>query len=152
MGPAIKSSLANARRLKAYEWLDIAVAANELAIARLKLGQTKPRDLVPDGSADEVADDGRPGTTERLNRVRLAIARASRIVPWRADCLVQAMAARSWLHRHDISTRLSIGVPAAAEPDFEAHAWLSHGGYIVTGGDVTRFVALNAAADVEAAD
>jgi len=152
LGPALKSSLAKARRLKAHEWLDIAVAADELAIARFKLGRTRPRELVPNGSGDEVAGDVRPATIEHLDRVRLAIARASRFVPWRADCLVQAMAARRWLHRHGIPTILSIGVAAATGPDFEAHAWLSHGGHIVTGGDVTRFVALNAAADVEAAD
>jgi hypothetical protein len=68
--------------------------------------------------------------------VRVAIARTSHRLPWRADCLVQALAARHWLRRLGVETSLCIGVPVRANDRFEAHAWLMHGDEMVTGGDI----------------
>jgi hypothetical protein len=63
-------------------------------------------------------------------------------VPWRADCLVQAMAAQHWLRRHGLESRIAIGVRERGEGPFEAHAWLMCGDIAVTGGDIREYVPL----------
>ncbi len=70
------------------------------------------------------------------------MAAAARLVPWRADCLVQAMAAQRWLGGERRATELVIGVHKAAGGRLEAHAWLRCGAVTVTGGDVARFTPL----------
>lgn len=67
---------------------------------------------------------------------------AARLVPWRSDCLVQAMAAQRWLRREGRQTQLVIGVHKDPAGRFEAHAWLRCGMVTVTGGDVARFTPL----------
>jgi len=81
---------------------------------------------------------------ERVERVRLAIARTSHRLPWRADCFVQAIAAQHWLRRFDVETSLRIGVPSKARDPFQAHAWLMHGDEVITGGDIEDYVPLSA--------
>ena len=78
----------------------------------------------------------------RIERVRLSIARASCRVPWRADCLVQAVAARHWLRRLGVETTLHIGIPSEARGRFEAHAWLMHGDNVITGGEIRDYTPL----------
>lgn len=77
-----------------------------------------------------------------IKRVAYVIPRLAARVPWRADCLVQAMAAERWLAREGIATRLTLGVPKDKKPDFEAHAWLTVGDVVVTGGDISGYVPL----------
>lgn len=77
-----------------------------------------------------------------VDRVAYVIPRVAARLPWRADCLVQALAAERWLARAGIATMLTLGVPRAKRPEFEAHAWLSAGDRIVTGGDVRGYVPL----------
>jgi hypothetical protein len=62
-----------------------------------------------------------------------AIAAVARRVPWRADCLVQALAARRWLEARDAPSELRLGAwrDGAA---VTAHAWLLSDGEVVTGG------------------
>lgn len=140
-----RSMIARLAGLRGREWVDLAMAVVRLAIARLRLNRvpvaemlrTQPT-LAPRAANLAVGD--------LVNRVSIAIARASRRVPWRSDCLVQALAARQWLASYGIPTELSIGVPAKGQSEFEAHAWLTHNGHVVTGGDVRRYVALRPAA------
>jgi len=77
-----------------------------------------------------------------VERVAFVIPRVAARLPWRADCLVQALAARRWLARHGVTTTLTLGVPRDKPADFEAHAWLTAGDRIVTGGDVSGYVPL----------
>lgn len=65
-------------------------------------------------------------------------------VPWRSDCLVQALAARHWLSRASIPSDLCIGV-RKDELGFEAHAWLKVGDQIVIGGDTSTYAELRKA-------
>ncbi len=71
------------------------------------------------------------------------IPRVAARLPWRADCLVQALAARRWLGGQGVATKLTLGVPREKPTDFEAHAWLSAGTRIVTGGDISGYVPLS---------
>lgn len=80
-----------------------------------------------------------PSQAALVEQVAYVIPRVAARMPWRADCLVQALAAKRWLGRHDVATTLSLGVPREKAIDFEAHAWLSAGENVVTGGDITSF-------------
>ena len=108
---------------------DLVRAAVELAVARVRKA---------DRAA--VAFDG--GSAHLVERVAYAIPRVAARLPWRADCLVQAMAARRWLSAHGIASTIHYGVPRHKAERFEAHAWLTAGDRLVTGGDISGFVPL----------
>ena len=77
-----------------------------------------------------------------MERVAFAIPRVGTRLPWRADCLVQALAAQRWLRRHGVATQLIIGARKPTPTEFEAHAWLKVGERVVTGGDIGGYVPL----------
>lgn len=108
---------------------DLLRAAVELAIARVRKA---------DGAA--VTFDG--GSADLVERVAYAIPRVAVRVPWRADCLVQAIAARRWLASSGIASTIHYGVPRHKAERFEAHAWLTVGERLVTGGDISGFLPL----------
>jgi hypothetical protein len=66
-----------------------------------------------------------------LHRVSRALESVSRHVPWRSQCLEQALAAKAMLRRRGISNTLYVAV--AREVALEAHAWLRSGDICVTG-------------------
>ena len=132
------SALTKALSLGPREWIDLAVASLALGVARLRIAFNRAR-LFPLNAA---ISSGRKNRDEHVERVRVAIVRASSRLPWRSDCLVQALAARSWLHRLGVETSLCIGVPEEQRERFEAHAWLMHGKTVITGGDISAYIPL----------
>ena len=134
-----RSLPAGARKLGTRDWLDLGVAIVELGAARLHIATSGRAGLLQPSTT---AAEGRSAADGRVERVRVAIARASHRVPWRADCLVQAVAARHWLERLGVATSLRVGVPAGRRDEFEAHAWLMHGDKVITGGDVSDYIPL----------
>jgi hypothetical protein len=70
--------------------------------------------------------------------VAWAIAAAAGRVPWRADCLICAMAADRWLRRQGRQPEFVLGV-ATKGGTFQAHAWLRCEGMAVTGGTGVGF-------------
>ena len=120
---------------------DLATAGVELAIARVRLGSRHARALIAAPTVEAAQLD--PGQAALVERVAYLIPRVAARVPWRADCQVQAIAAERWLARHGVATTLTLGVPRDKPADFEAHAWLSAGTRIVTGGDISGYVPLN---------
>lgn len=62
-----------------------------------------------------------------------ALTAAARRVPWRSDCLVQAIAAARWLHRKGFAPQLHLGVARAAQHELKAHAWLTLDGVVIVG-------------------
>jgi hypothetical protein len=136
---AALSAPVSARSLSAREWVDLAVAGIELAIARFRLATAgRAALLAPPTAARRPASK----VDRRIVRVRLAIARTGHRLPWRADCLVQAIAAQHWLRRLGVQTSLRIGVPGKINDPFEAHAWLMCGDEVVTGGDIGDYIPL----------
>jgi hypothetical protein len=133
------SALAKALGLAPRDWLDLAVAATELAIARTRVAASDRSALFQPTTAAGLPARERD---QRVERVRLAIARVSHRLPWRADCLVQAVAAQHWLRRLGVKTSLHIGISSEGRDRFEAHAWLMHGDEVVTGGDVRDYLPL----------
>lgn len=136
--PRLVGRRARLARLDRHDWSDFAIAVAELALARVTLAAA----LDPAGLAP--ASGGRPDSRAiaTAERVALAIAQASRRVPWRSDCLVQAKAARNWLMRLGIESVLNIGVRTLEDGRFDAHAWLQCGPARVTGGEVRGYSVL----------
>jgi len=117
----------------------------ELARARLILGRTGAKDI------KRLNQAARSGTdiaiqsavdSALIARIGFVIAFASRYVPWRSDCLPQAMAGQSWLLADGIASEIRIGVERPRDGPFGAHAWLVQGEQIVTGGEIERFAVL----------
>ena len=119
---------------------DLVRAALELAIARIRLGSREAQALAAAEAGQVPRLDARQ--MRLVERVAFAIPRVAARLPWRADCLVQALAAQRWLRRKGVATMLNLGVPRDKPTDFEAHAWLTAGDRIVTGGDVSAYVPL----------
>jgi hypothetical protein len=121
-------------------WRDVAVACWELARANAAFRRTPASEL------PLLADDrgGEPLTArqrELIERVAYIVPIMGLRVPWRSDCVVQALAARRWLARGGVGSNLCIGVRSDAQ-GFQAHAWLRVGERIVTGGDISSYAEL----------
>ena len=120
--------------------VDLACAVIELALARLNLRTRRTRELIAAPPAEwtplKVCE------AELVERVAFAIPRVAARVPWRADCLVQALAAQCWLRRHQVATTLTLGIPENRPVSFTAHAWLTAGDCVVTGGEIRDYVPL----------
>lgn len=143
--PHLLRDLQRAVSLGPSGWYDFARASVELALARrlMKARTTKElieaaRDRSQKGSADSLSDAQR----RMVRRVAFAVPRVGARVPWRADCLVQALAAQRWLRQKGIATTLHLGARKETTADFEAHAWLMHGDTIVTGDNGKDFTTL----------
>ena len=139
---ALKRDFHQAVRLDGRTWLDLFHAVVELAIARARLESQQAHDL--HRSAD-VAGRQSPQALDQnqirlVERVAFAIPRAGARLPWRADCLVQALAAQNWLGRHGVASQLLVGARKPTPNAVEAHAWLKVGDRIVTGGDIGGYV------------
>lgn len=114
-------------------------AAKELAIARLMHLVLTPRKIEAMNRHAALAHDPDTDSGEALSLVAFVIPRVAQRLPWRADCLIRAMAAQRWLRSKGVPTAITIGVQLPGSGAFGAHAWLKHGDRIVIGDDVTDF-------------
>ena len=121
-------------------WPTVLRAVWELALARHTLGRRSTRELLDPGQ-DRVQARGHRDAALPA-RVAWAIPRVAARMPWRANCLVQALAARRWLARKGVASDLCIGTRKDRPSGFEAHAWLSVNGLVLIGSDINDFVAL----------
>lgn len=122
-------------------WPAIVLAVCELAFARIRHQTLDARDL-PFATVDKTASAGRDPTLRGEQLARLLarlIPRVARRMPFRSDCLVQALAAQHWLARKGVSSSLHIGSRRTGKKGFEAHAWLTVGELVVTGWDIENF-------------
>lgn len=129
------------RRLTAVELADLVRATKELGLARYRLATMSSAELLAVAYQHGEREDGAAAPAGRAyaRRVGIAIGRMSSRVPWRASCLVQALAARRWLARHGIGSSLFVGVRKQAPQQLDAHAWLVSGNEVITGGDVSGY-------------
>lgn len=82
---------------------------------------------------------GTKPSPSKLARIAYVIPRLSDKLPWRSDCLIQAIAAQNWLSASGIPSEIQIGVENPKEGPFAAHAWLVYGESVVTGGDISQY-------------
>lgn len=74
-----------------------------------------------------------------LARITYMMPRLSDRLPWRSDCVVQAIAAQNWLASYGAASEIQIGVENPKDGKFGAHAWLLHRESVITGGDIDRY-------------
>ena len=112
-----------------------------LALARWALHRIGPGGVMErNAAARRLARPQVPQhTAEQCQRVAFAIPRIARRLPWRADCLVQALAGQAWLSAEGIGAEIVVGTARGADGRFEAHAWLQDGDVVILGGDISRF-------------
>jgi len=129
--------------LTPLEWRYLGIAIKELAFARLRFTTALSCQILQElqkPGLDEFHESwGRPID---LDRASWAIAAAAAWVPWRSDCLLQAMAANRWLRRRGHHPEFFLGVSKDAMGRFGAHAWLQCDGVPVTGGTGAEFETL----------
>jgi hypothetical protein len=119
-----------AGRLSARRWKALLTAIWLLARARYD-HHHKPIKAVLERF--ETAGSRSVATAAETELIGWAINSAGSRVPWRSDCLLQAMAGLMWLDRIERTYKLNIGVRKNAACDLEAHAWLTSGDLVVTG-------------------
>ena len=81
-------------------------------------------------------------TSDIAETVAFVIPRVAARVPWRADCLIQAIAAQHWLAQKGLAARIVVGVDREGEGQLLAHAWLKLGERVITGGSNSRYQSL----------
>ncbi|MEP1422951.1 MAG: lasso peptide biosynthesis B2 protein [Erythrobacter sp.] len=84
-----------------------------------------------------------------LARITYVIPRLSDRLPWRSDCVIQAIAAQNWLSAYGAASEIQIGVENPQDGEFGAHAWLLYRESVVTGGDIARYHVILAESDQE---
>lgn len=129
-------------RLRDLPWMlaYTARAFGELVRARLIFAKLKAKTIPlrnEQARANAVQDSRLPDDV--LARIAFVIPRISDRLPWRSDCVIQAIAAQNWLSSRGAYGEIQIGVENPTDGDFGAHAWLMHDDSVVTGGDISRY-------------
>lgn len=109
-------------------------AVSHLARARVQLARTTPERIAQLNGKIPVAGPS-AGQVEnaQVEHIMRAVARAASLVPWRSDCLVQALGAQEWCSQVGIRTAITIQVGRGDKREFLAHAILKHDGKCVLG-------------------
>jgi len=117
----------------------------ELTRARFALPRIKPSDirrLNRNAATEAGAVNKRSPHPRAVDRIALIIPLLASYVPWRSDCLIQAMAAQRWLAANGVAAEIRIGVDRPTDGEFGAHAWLVHDGRVITGGSIDHYAVL----------
>lgn len=80
-------------------------------------------------------------------RIAYVLPRLSDRLPWRSDCLIQAIAGQNWLSSLGAASEIQIGVENPRNGQFGAHAWLMFRGGVVTGGEIEQYQVILAERD-----
>jgi hypothetical protein len=114
----------------------------DLGTARIGLARIRPHGVMERNRKVAIlrATENSPAEiVRRCDEAAFFISRMAARVPWRSDCLVQALAGQRWLARLGIPSEIVVGTAKLANGQFDAHAWLRHGDRVVLGGDISRF-------------
>lgn len=138
-----------ALRLRDAGWVTRLTAQALVAIfrARLAFGRLKAAEIPARNAAAAKAEDADAADELLADRIGFIIARLAKRLPWRSDCVVQAIAAQEWLSRLGMASEIRIGVERPEDGPFAAHAWLVRKERIITGGDVAQYSLLLGEAD-----
>lgn len=108
-------------------------AAFELALARLRFASQDSAALLQSFTARGGNGASAPVEVAEIAWIGWSIAAVARRVPWRSDCLIQALAADRWLRRLGSSPELVLDV-VKDRSGILAHARLTCDGIAVVGG------------------
>lgn len=129
-----------ALRLRDLGWVLCITAQAFVRLARARLAFARfTANEIPTRNAAAGAEV--PGCADELlaDRIGFVIARLSKRLPWRSDCLIQAIAAQDWLAELGMASEIRIGVENPDDGAFAAHAWLVRKERVITGGDIARY-------------
>lgn len=135
-------------RAESLSFLDcryLITAIIELALARIRFAATPAQELIRSLEKRSCSPNCKLNTQKSsldLHCISWAIKAASARVPWRSDCLIQAMAADRWLYRHGLVGDFYLGVNRNPSEPFMAHAWMQCSGITVTGGTCDKYLPL----------
>lgn len=134
--PGQRPSLADVPWLVRYS----ARGLYELTRARIAFGRLEAKAIPLRNRRSLSSSTPEPGITQSaVARITYVLPRLSDRLPWRSDCLVQAIAAQNWLTTKGAASEIQIGVENPKGGKFGAHAWLLHDGMVVTGGDISQY-------------
>ena len=119
----------------------------ELARARWRLRKIGPREIQNGNWDAGQAASVQSAPCDKdlklsIEHISFVVPRIAAYLPWRADCLVQAIAAQNWLLSENISSEIIVGVRNSQHDGFNAHAWLRCGNAVIIGGDVSGYETL----------
>lgn len=115
------------------------IATVLLGLARIELARITPRAVIVRNQRIAARIGTHPPTNHVIRQcddVAFFINRMAARVPWRSDCLVQALAGQRWLAWGGIASEIAVGAAKRADGSLNAHAWLRLEGRVVLGGDV----------------
>jgi hypothetical protein len=113
----------------------------ELARARVIFTRLEAR-AIPKRNRKAKENATASPTPDALARIAYVLPRLSDRLPWRSDCMVQAIAGQNWLSSLGAAGEIQIGVENPKDGRFGAHAWLMLEGEVVTGGEIDRYEVL----------
>ena len=144
--PPANSQTRALRRRDLVKWPLMVIRGTwELLRARLAMASIGPGDIKPlNQAAIQRAGEAKGAAADKatVERICFVLIHLSRLVPWRSDCVPQALAAQKWLATKGVASNIRIGVENPKDGNFGAHAWLMHGEDVVIGGDIDRYSVL----------
>ncbi|MEM7665246.1 MAG: lasso peptide biosynthesis B2 protein [Pseudomonadota bacterium] len=134
------------RRRDILKWPHLLVRGTwELARARLAMSSIEARDIEPLNMSTKLCaervNSAKPGP-DQIRRICFVLTHLSQLVPWRSDCVPQALAAQRWLGAKGIASEIRIGVENPKDGEFGAHAWLIHDDRVLIGGEIDQYSVL----------
>jgi hypothetical protein len=117
----------------------LALASVLLGLARRKHTRDPVAQLIHEIKAPLNVNS--PTNPMLVAEIAWALQTAAFRVPWRADCLVRAIAARFWAQRAGLPFEFHLGVSRDPAGQLEAHAWTKSGLALLSGGipELSRF-------------
>lgn len=116
-----------------------------LAAARIALPRIKPVDVLSRNrsiaylTARTSQAIGAEDIARHCDEAAFFIGRMALRVPWRSDCLVQALAGQQWLADAGIASEIVVGTALQPDGTFLSHAWLRQRERIVLGGNISGY-------------
>lgn len=144
MCPAQSSSVpASGKALRLSDaWWAVPLAAQaliRLIRARITFARLAAHEIPARNAAAARAQHPEGADEQLADRIGFIVPRLAKRLPWRSDCLIQAIAAQEWLAEHGMASELRIGVERPENGPFGAHAWLVRDERIITGGDISPY-------------
>ena len=84
-------------------------------------------------------------------RISKSVRLAAANLPWRTDCIIQAMAAQHLLKRHEIKSSGFVGINRSNDNLATAHMWLKTGDIFITGQTSKKFKSVISLTDTKVA-
>jgi hypothetical protein len=145
MAARFAARLSRAANLTREDRRFIAIAVKELTLARLRHATT-PIDVIfhdlRQRPYETVTAECAALSPTDLRRLSCAIAAAAARVPWRSDCVLQAMGAQRWMRCRLCGGDFFVSVRKDPQGALLSHAWLRRGDLIITGGADLEFEVL----------